>query len=385
MSITVKEALELKKLKGFQVLAGRTGLTNEIEKVGILDYETKEMIERNFIKGEFVISTLLLIKDNVDKLYEIVEKLINVGVSGLAIKNIYFNRLPDRVLELADYKSFPILLFSDVYFEDVITSIIDAISGKEGDLALALKVDNILYSNLNNVMIKKIAYEINRNFREKHIVAFCKRKNSEDSMGKESLPKIENDDSFYKYNKIIPYREGILTIDTFEIIDSSDARKFTLNRLASLGFTSKDYIVGISNDHENLDELNFSIKESMYAYKHSLTYGRDLSFFNKIGIDKILLPLLDNPWIQKYHDELITPLLIYDRKNDTELLKTATIYIENNGDIKATAKELFQHNNTIRYRIDRINKILNTNCDIEHFYEELAIAIRIHNIINNSL
>lgn len=380
MSITVQEALELEDLKGFQVLAGRTGLTNEIKKVGILDYETKEMIEKNFVEGEFVITTLLIIKDKIEELYEIVEKLIMVGVSGLAIKNIYFNRLPDRVLELANSKSFPILLFSEVYFEDVITSVINAINGKEESLALALKIDNILYSNLNNVMIKRIAHEINSDFREKNMVAFCKRKNSEESMITGSLSRIENDKSFNKYNKIIPYKEGYLIINTFENIDLSDLAKFILSRLESLGFTSKQYFIGISNFYERLDELNVSIKESMYAFKYSMIYGRDVSFFNKIGMNKILLPLLDNPWVQRYYDELITPLLIYDRKNDTELLKTAIIYIENNGDIKATAKELFQHNNTIRYRIDRIYKILNRNCDIEHFYEELAVAIRIHNL-----
>ncbi|MCK4258227.1 MAG: PucR family transcriptional regulator [Halanaerobiales bacterium] len=385
MTITLKEVLRLEKLKDFKVIAGRTGDCNKIKKVGILDYETKEMIEENFVEGEFVISTLLIIKDKVEELYEIVEKLILVGVSGLAIKNIYFDKLPDDVIELANSKSFPIMIFSEVYFEDVITSILDAISEKEESKILELKIDNILYSNINNVIIKKIAYEINRDFREKHIVVFCKRKDGDETITTGFSIKKENDKLFDKFCKIIPYKDGYLIIDTYENIDLNEVTKNILRRLEMLGFSPKHYIMGISGFHEKLEELNFSIKESMYAFKYSMTYKKDISFFDKIGTNKILLPLIDNPWIQKYYDEMITPLLIYDRKNDTELLKTAMIYIENNGDIKATAEELFQHSNTTRYRIDKIYKILSKDYDIEHFYEELAIAIRIHNLMDISL
>ena len=53
--------------------------------------------------------------------------------------------------------------------------------------------------------------------------------------------------------------------------------------------------------------------------------------------------------------------------------------------MKVTAEELFQHSNTIRYRIDRINKILSENCRTKHFYEELAVAVRIYKLLNSSL
>lgn len=377
MFITIYEALDLDYFKDFKLLAGKKGLNNKIVKVGILDHETNDMIEKSFKENEFVLSTLLIIKDKVEKLYEFVEKLINVKASGLAIKNIYFNEIPKEVVELANKNSFPIFLFSEVYFEDIITGIADCIKEKNEKNILALKIDNILYSNLNKVLIKKIAYEINREFKEKNIVVYCKRKNG-------STTNQEIKDDTHKNNRIIQYNDGYLIINTFENVNKDEIDNIIINKLNILGFNTDEYYIGISSLYEKLDELNFSINESLYSFKNA-TITNEISFFNKIGTNKILLPLSDNIWIKKYHDEMISPLIDYDRENDTELLKTAIKYFGNNGDIKKTSAELFQHSNTIRYRIDKIYKILNKNNDIINFYEELSIGIRIHKILSMSL
>lgn len=44
---------------------------------------------------------------------------------------------------------------------------------------------------------------------------------------------------------------------------------------------------------------------------------------------------------------------------------------------------MYQHHNTIRYRISKIKEISYTEADISGFYEELAIAVMIDEIINN--
>lgn len=382
MSITVNEALEIEILKDFRIVAGRKGLDREIKRIGILDHETPELIEKTFTKGEFIITNLLLIKDDIDELYLMVEKMISVAVSGVAIKNIYFDTIPLSVIELADKKKFPIMMFSDTYMEDIIMSISNLIKEKNETNSLAVKLDNILYSNLDSVIIKKIAYEINGNFREKNIVAFCKRINNKSTINTDSYYSIHENKPL---NKIIPYKDGFVFINTFENIEIEGASSTVLRRLQALGVSADQYIIGISSLYDKLGELNFSIKESLFAFKYSKVYGKDISFFSNIGTNKVLLPIIDNPWVLKYHDEIIEPLIVHDNKNETELLKTAIAYIENNGDIKATAADLFQHGNTIRYRIDKIRKILNKECDNVHFYEELAMAIRIYNIINTSL
>ncbi|WP_027623153.1 PucR family transcriptional regulator [Clostridium lundense] len=381
MALTVQEALELDILKGFEVIAGKKGLSNEITNVAIWDYEIGDLIAKNFRRGDFALSTLVAIKDGLEELYEIVERMIEVGVSCLAIKNIYFNYIPDEVIKLGNEKNFPIMIFSDTFTEDVIVHVNKAINEKNEYKNLELKIDNILYDNLNDSSIKKIAHNININFKEKNVVAFCKKKNRKLINRKDFF----DNDMEQHSSKVIPYKDGYIFINTFEELKRENINDVILRRLRWCGFTEKEYVIGVSGLHEDLGNLNNSIQESLYAFKYSITYKKDIAFFKEIGINKIILPLIDSPWVLKYYNEVIEPLIMYDKNNETELLKTAVKYIENNGDIKATAKELFQHDNTIRYRIDKIDKIMSEKFKSEHFYEELAVAVRIYTLLKSHL
>lgn len=381
MGITVQEALELDILEGFNIIAGKKGLSNEITHVAVWDYETGDLIGENFSQGDFALSTLVAIKDRIEELYGIVERMIEVGISCLAIKTIYFNDIPNDVIKLANKKHFPIMVFRDTFTEDVIVYVNKAINEKKEYENLALKIDYILYKDLNDLSIKKIARNININFKEKNIVAFCKKKSNK-LRGIKNFSDKEMEEAF---TKIIPYKEGYIIINTFEEVEPKDINNTILRRLKWWGFTEKEYVIGVSSLHENLSNLNNSIQESLYAFKYSTTYKKNISFFHEIGVNRIILPILDNPWVLKYYNEMIKPLIVYDKNNETELLKTAVKYVENNGDIKATGEELFQHGNTVRYRIDKINKIFSENYKVEHFYEELALAIRIYSLLSSYL
>ena len=75
----------------------------------------------------------------------------------------------------------------------------------------------------------------------------------------------------------------------------------------------------------------------------------------------------------------------YDEKNSTEILKTAIAYIENEGNVKNTAISLFQHENTIRYRMNKVKEILNMKNLEGSFYEQLSVAVKIFRFMNYEL
>lgn len=381
MGITVHEALELDILKGFKVIAGENGLSNEINHVAVWDYETGDLIKENFSPRDFALSTLVAIKDNIEELYNIVKIMIEVGISCLAVKDIYVKGIPKNVIELADKEHFPIMMFSDTFTEDVIVYVNKAISEKKKYENLASIIDNILYNDYNDMTIRKIAKNINVNFKEKNAAAYCMKKNNKQA----SIKNFTDKETEEVFSKVIPYKGGYILINTFEEGEEEGIDKIILRRLKWWGFDEKEYIIGVSSLYEDLGSLNKSIQESLYALRYARAYKKDISFFHQIGINRIILPILDDPWVLKYYNEIIEPLIEYDKKNETELLETAVKYVENNGDVKATAEELFQHGNTIRYRINRINRILSKNHKSEHFYEELALAIRIYVLRNSSL
>jgi hypothetical protein len=381
MAVTVQEALELDILKGFRLIAGKKGLSKKITHVAVWDYELGDIIEKNFSRGDFALSTLVAIKNNIEALYDVVKIMIKVGITCLAIKDIYVSEIPEAVIKLADKEHFPIMMFSDTFTEDVIVHVNHAITDKSENENVASHVHNILYKDLNELTIRHIARRININFKDKNIVAFCKRRDGKPIGLKRTFEKEIEDSAC----KVISYEDGYLFINTFEEGNEKELTGTVTRRLKWCGIDEKNYVIGVSCLYDNLGKLDKSIQESRYACRHSVTYNKDISFFHEIGINKIILPLLDNPWVLKYYDEMIKPLIDYDKNHETELLSTAVKYVEHNGDIKAVAEELYQHGNTIRYRIDKINKILFMDYKSEHFYEELAMAVRIYTLIHGAL
>ena len=57
------------------------------------------------------------------------------------------------------------------------------------------------------------------------------------------------------FSKIIPYKDGYILINTFDEVAKNDIDKIILRRLKWWGFTEKDYIIGLSDLHENLGDL----------------------------------------------------------------------------------------------------------------------------------
>ena len=138
MAITILEAMKLPTLKDFELIAGYRGLDREIQRASILDYEYEKSlsdkpIQTYFEKGDFVISSLIYAKDDPSLILESVKGLVSDGVSGLAVKNIYYDVLPEEVIKYANQMDFPIFMFDKKgsYYEDIVTEIYD--KNKEKD------------------------------------------------------------------------------------------------------------------------------------------------------------------------------------------------------------------------------------------------------------
>lgn len=380
MSINVNEAMELPSFEYFSLLCGRGGLSNKITKTGILDYELNEVIEKNFTKGEFVITTLLVLKDDIGGIKDMVKQLIKVGASGLAIKNVYFDDIPQKVKNLCDEMDFPVFIFHTVFFEEIMDDITKAIRLKDDVGELKIIIDNVLNDDVNPIRARKYILGINGSFLEKNICAYIKSKNGR--IYEEIRAKLESVGPWIKNSRVIPYREGTLLVFTFEAQGDQAVKDKVTNAIDYLCAGYKVNI-GIGEVHENLEEIRDSISEAMHALRCSVSYSRRLVFFEDMGIDKILIPLIDNKWVLNYYKENIIALIDYDRRNKTHLMETSCAYIENKGDIKKTAGELFQHQNTIRYRIDKARSVIGGKSKAA--YEDLALSVRLYKIMEGNL
>lgn len=315
MSITVLEAMKLDTFKKFKLVAGLRGLENRINVAGILDYEfdvekEEQFYKGQFLKDQFVISSLLFAKNNPDRILIALRYLVQDRVSGLAIKNIYYDNLPQEVIEFANDNSFPIFIFDNsVFFEDIITEIMDRVRFAQNYELMESKIGFIIKKNISKATIRELSLEINNYFKEYFFVIHCKEKKY---LGDDRLisildklkfnRNIKNDTSFLKY------KGGLLIISTYERLEESNLKDTVYNFINLIGLNRTDYFIGISDHHHTLEEMDKGINESIFAAEVSSIAPVTLHFYKDIGIYKILLPYTQDSWLQNFYDEIILPI-----------------------------------------------------------------------------
>ncbi|MBL1078247.1 helix-turn-helix domain-containing protein [Nocardia sp. 2] len=106
------------------------------------------------------------------------------------------------------------------------------------------------------------------------------------------------------------------------------------------------------------DGLHHSFRVACRTLTTAAVFGRtDSVWFDDLG----LLPavLADPELGQQFHRRFIAPVL---RADNHFLINTVAAYIESGMNVEITAREVFVHPNTVRYRIDRFHRI--ADCDL---------------------
>ncbi|TCO77419.1 PucR family transcriptional regulator [Marinisporobacter balticus] len=378
MALTVHEALKLDALKRFRLVAGMNGLDRKITRAGILDHEVAEQVGDIVQSGEFIFSNLLAIRDQPEKIIDFVKHLIDAQAACFAIKTIYFKEIPKEAIELAHKHRLPLFLFDETYVETLILEIDKAINIQNHEQHIKLMIDQISGSNLNEFRIRDLAYEINRNFKKNHIVYFARETenhggNNTGLFNPNNLSNFLGDSGL-----VISYRNGYLVIATYDNEKKEYIKKVSESALKASGLLEGKYRLGMSEIKNDLGALGRAIDESKYAYDFASLYNMKQATFLNMGIYQLLIPIINDPWAYAFYRRKIDKLISYDQNKGTDLLNTAIAYVESGGNIQNTSKKLFQHTNTIRYRIRKINEIVDNTQLKSMTYETLAIAIRLH-------
>lgn len=132
MGITVREALAIPPLDRAQVLAGASGLGRVIEGVSVMDSPDVS----DWMKGnELVLSTGYIIKEQPERLCDLVQGLIDKQVAALAFHFArWMQALPPEVCALADAAGFPLLQVpSDAAWLDIIYPVMGEVFNRHSE------------------------------------------------------------------------------------------------------------------------------------------------------------------------------------------------------------------------------------------------------------
>jgi sugar diacid utilization regulator len=100
--------------------------------------------------------------------------------------------------------------------------------------------------------------------------------------------------------------------------------------------------------------------------------------FEDTGAYRLLLPAMseDPGELERFYAETIEPLASYDEQYETELVATVEAYLDNDGNVAATAKQLFTHRHTVRYRLERVRELCGHDVSATEGREKLGLGLK---------
>jgi len=386
MKITMADIIHFQYFAGMKLIAGEGGLDRAIINCGILDYEYDTILKNkytytNFHEGQFVLTSFLYAKDNEYLVIDALKHLISKKVSGLAIKNVFRIPLSDTFLRYADSKKFPIFLIKDstMYFEDIIVNVSECIRNLSSIDFGETEADIIMNGSLDELALTQHALQINHSLRSNLLaIYFRPKKVFSVAYYIELINQYKNSPLYSPSDSLFRYRNGLMLIHSCDTFNSDNIGDLVSNYISTIPEKPTDFFIGISDLHHRLPDLKNALWESIYASIMHLSNCEAYQLYKEIGVYGVLLPFAEDIRLNTFSSQIMEPLLDYDAENKTKLTETALQFVSCDGSIHKLAKMLLQHENTIRYRLDKIRNVTGLDVRRPEQYERLSIAVKIH-------
>lgn len=394
MEIRVKDFLCFDYFKSLRLIAGGNGLSRIVRGCGVLDYEldqrlNEKYIHSNFLPGQLVITSALFAKDNPFLLRDAVKYLINRECSGLVIKNVFRLPIHDTILRYADSRDFSVFLMDDphMYFEDFIIQIDRCIQVmKHSELAEA-ELSRLLYQPLDRSEKKVAARRLFPFFQDQYLVIYVQL---DQALTDDALLRLTAQQKEHLADQasaaLLRYQKGFFLFLSQDVLSPTMASSCIQ---ALLPLFPKSFI-GVSGVHFQVEDTGAALQEALYAAQiHQLKRQNPVlepapyQNYPELGIYQVLLPVLDHESFPRYARRILEPLLEFDAENRGNLTRTLLDFVQCGGDLRVLAQYTGQHENTLRYRLDKVAGITGLSYKKLADYEQLALAVRIYLLLQN--
>jgi len=357
--IQLRELTRLQNIRNLRAIAGEKGLERTVTAAVLFEYDPSRMQLPDFYKGDLVVTTLAYARGEAALVATSLLALIRQGIGGLLVKTAYFDQLPASVISEADATGTPIFFFDETYIEEVILELTDLIRGKRRFAGYEKELDALMESTAGREQSRAILSRIDPVGAPAYRVYALMAKERMPGLDEKLYHALEKDEAAAKRLICMEWKRMIVIICHLpDARAQEDAAQMMDALLLCAGVQRELLCVGISGEKAERADFHIALREAVYAARAAGIEARPTMRAGELGMYAYLFPMSENPFVCERCRRSIAQLREYDAQNRTNLLHTAQVYVEQRMEIAGTAKALFQHPNTVRYRLQKIQKIM---------------------------
>ena len=379
--IHIKELFRLQNIHRLRLIAGQDGLERTVTEAVLFEYDPSRVQLPDFYRGDLVVTTLAYARGDAKLVAHSLQALMNQGIAGLMVKTAYFSELPQAVITLANRLGTPVFLFDDTYIEEVILQVTDLIRGKRHFAGFEQDVDALMRGDLTEEQTRERARRIDPLGQSSYRIYAVSPKERMIMLDDKLYALMETNADAAHRCTFIEWRRMMLALCREE--DGLSAQE-ALTRFGDLltraGVDRQSVVIGQSDLREARAQMGASLCEAVYAARAAKLCGKAELAAHELGLYAYLFPMSENPFVCDRCRRVLSAIREYDAQNHTNLEQTALVYVKENMEIAAAAKVLFQHPNTVRYRLSKIQRIIGMEDD-PLFAPMLSLTVSLSRIL----
>lgn len=361
--ITVDDILALPAFKTVELAAPCPGAgAREVRNVGILDcppdynnydvYGPRELIVTNlgFAYGNPAMAEASLIA------------MIRRNVAAIAVKTVYEAPVSDAVRAASSEAGVPVFIYDGAYHERVAYESLDLIQRDRAAADKSRAVDGLLALRGGGA-VRSALYELAGATGATLLCIAC-RPVSRDAgsfyalmnVVDGTLSAVRDDRRLVETVSTCRYGDVILTF--ISCVSSDDeARRALEERCAKLLATVHSLHCGMS-DTLWIDNGDVAVRQALAAAEGALESGVPVLRWCDMRFAAASQAVRADRLYRSMVDDCKGKLAAYDEEHGTNLVETALALVRAQGDVRVVAEGLFQHPNTIRYRLRKAKALM---------------------------
>lgn len=398
-----RDFLALPTMAKARIIAGNEGLQNGIRWA----YKAETMDFSKWVHGQelLIISTLVIQSDDFD-LYTILKDAIRHRMSGalMLVGENYIEQIDSKVIRLADRNRFPLIAIPwDVPLLDIFEELghaiawHDHIDDSREDLMAHIIFGNQVPASAIKLSAEMVEYdmELPQQIFVFHffIKEYTRNKSSAESDRENIafLPKEDMNEILAVLSSLFQKREIPMLLSFYSsnlvgIMRASFPERSAIEEIVAefCGYLAKEKegvccYIGFGNPCEKIAELQSSYQSASkcIALAERLNREQEILWYDRLGFYRFLLSCEDEDSLKEYQHEILQDILRYDEENHTRLLDTLRTYFSCNCSLQETSEKMYTHRNTIKYRMQRIEKLtgrsFHNSFDSLEFYNAVLI------------
>jgi DNA-binding PucR family transcriptional regulator len=160
--------------------------------------------------------------------------------------------------------------------------------------------------------------------------------------------------------------------------DVRDARKFAAGLVSGLAEDAPElrFSAGVSTCHDLTANLSSALSQARTALASVAGAPLPVALFDDLGVSRFLLAPGRRADLADFVRAVLGPILDYDREHSTHLLETLNAYLAEDLNLGRTARRLYCHPKTVRYRLDRARDLTGRDLTSQRDCFDIQLALR---------